>query len=344
MLAFIENFGHEYAESEILLYTFKTKNGMEVSITNYGGTITSIKVPDKNGVVEEITMGFDALQPYIDTHLYFGSLIGRYANRIGQGKLSIDGAKYQLSLNSGKNHLHGGFNGFDKKIWNPILENSRDFSTLKFFYLSRDLEEGYPGNLLTNVTYKIFDNNAIEINFHATTDKPTHVNLTNHCYFNLNGFKRDIMKHLLQVEANHFLPLDKDLVPTGEIRELAGSALDFRKYKAIGEDLAQTDDGYDNCLLINEPTLDEPSISVYDPDSLRKMDIYTTYPGIQLYTSNFLDGSLIGHNGVHLKKHWAFCLEAQHLPDSPNRHNFPSTLLKPGNEYNHTTKMVFSVM
>lgn len=331
------------AGSEVLLYTFGTDNGMEVSITNYGGIITSIKVPDRQGVAEEITMGFDSVEQYLKPHPYFGALVGRYANRIGKSQFVIGNSHYNLSQNSGRNHLHGGNLGFDKKVWMPYVEQERDSIRLTLSYLSPDGEEGYPGNLLVNATYRIFNSNEIRIDYIALSDRPTHVNLTSHGYFNLNGFRGDVLNHLLQIDANHYLPLDRELIVTGEIRELSGSPFDFRVPKAIGTDIDLVDGGYDNCFLLNEPTLDQPSILLHDPLSGRQMEIYTTQPGVQLYTSNFLDGTLTGHSGIVYKKHWALCLEAQHLPDTPNKPQFPSTLLKPGNEYRQTTRMVFGV-
>jgi len=343
MLVLIENFGLEYAENELLLYTFKSKGGMEISITNFGGIITSIKVPDRNGKVEEITMGFDKLQQYIDPHPYFGAIVGRFANRIGKGLFEIDGISYNLSKNSGDNHLHGGGKGFDKKLWNPILEDDDQSATLKLFYLSRDLEEGYPGNLLSNITYKIFDNNSFEIHFQATTDKTTHVNLTSHCYFNFNGFKKNIFEHILSIDANDYLKLNSEMIPTGELSQVTNTPYDFRKPKPIGKDISKTGGGYDNCYVLNSPSISKPATIVEDPASGRFMKVFTTQPGIQLYTSNFLDGKITGHNKSKYNKHDAFCLETQHFPDSPNKANFPSTLLKPKEEYNQISRFEFGV-
>ncbi len=343
MLVFIDDFGKDFSEDEILLYTFKSGGGMEVSITNFGAIITSIKVPDNKGNIDEITMGFDNLQQYIDNHPYFGALVGRYANRIGNGSFTLDGTTYNLFRNNGANHLHGGQKGFDKKLWNSILENDSNGATLKLFYLSRDMEEGYPGNLLTNVTYRIFDNNSLEIHFQATTDKITHVNLTSHCYFNLNGFKRNVLDHILFIDANHYLPLTDDMIPTGEIAGLSGTAYDFSKPKKIGEDISKIPNGYDNCYVLNSPSLHKPSAIVEDLVSGRFLKIFTTQPGIQLYTGNFLDGSSIGHNKTSYRKHFGLCLETQHFPDTPNKPGFPSTLLKPNEEYNHSVKYEFGI-
>jgi aldose 1-epimerase len=315
-----------------IVYTLKNQSGFEVSVTNYGGAITSLKTPDRDGNFGGIVLGFETLDEYVCNPRYFGPLIGRHANRIARGRFSLNGVEYQLPCNNGANHLHGGFKGFDKRIWN-VRESD---STLHLTYFSEDGEEGYPGNLTASVDYILLDN-ELRVDYRATADRDTIVNLTNHSYFNLRGVGT-ILDHELTLNADHFTPVSEDLIPTGEIRAVAGTPMDFRKAKAIGSELGDVAGGYDHNFVLNDwdGSL-RPAARLYEPVSGRALEILTTEPGIQFYSGNFLDGSLIGRNGVAYEKYTGLCLEPQHFPDAPNHPNFPSTVLRHGEEYRHTT-------
>ena len=335
------------------LFTLRNRKGMEVKITNYGGIITHINVPDKNGKFEDVTLGFDSLSGYLQEHPYFGAIVGRYGNRIAKGAFSIDGKMYKLATNNGPNHLHGGLNGFDKHLWEAEMMEGRTSMTIRLKTVSADGEEGYPGELQVQVDYTLFNNNELHISYSAKTDKPTHVNLTNHAYFNLTGnAKNTILGHELQINASHFTPVNETLIPTGEIASLNDSPLDFRATKLIGRDINVEErqlkygGGYDHCWVLDkEPDNPKPQLAAtaYDPNSGRALEVLTTEPGIQFYTGNFLDGSLIGKNDIAYQKRTGFCLETQHYPDSPNQPNFPTTLLKPNETYRTTTIYRFLV-
>ena len=326
------------------LYQFKTKNGMEVSITNYGGAITSVKVPGSNGVVQEVTAGFPTLDGYLGNHPHFGVLVGRYANRIAKGSFTIDGNTFTLPINNGPNHLHGGDNGFHRKLWEHNLKELPDGSALELSCVSPHLDQGYPGELTVRVTYTILQSNEIRIEYYAVTSAATHVNLTSHVYFNLNGFTDDVMRHMLSINAYGYTPVDANQIPTGEIRSAEGTPYGFSIPKAIGSDFDLAGPGYDHNFVLNQPRcLSTPAATVYEPASGRTLTVYTTQPGIQLYTGNSLDGSVVGHNGVAYAKNSAFCLETQHFPDTPNKPQFPSTLLRVGEEYSHFTRFIFGV-
>ncbi|HEU4833674.1 MAG TPA: aldose epimerase family protein [Pyrinomonadaceae bacterium] len=304
--------------------------GFEVSIMTYGGAITSLKTPDHHGNFGDIVLGFETLDEYARNPRYFGALIGRHANRIARGRFSLNGVEYQLPCNNGPNHLHGGFKGFDKRVWN----GSTAGNVVHLSYLAEDGEEGYPGNLTAVVTYALVDN-ELYIDYHATTDRDTIVNLTNHSYFNLRG-AGTILDHELMLNADHFTPVSSDLIPTGEIKSVEGTPMDFRKAKAIGAELDQVAGGYDHNFVLNkwDGSL-RLAARLYEPVSGRALEILTTEPGIQFYSGNFLDGSYIGKNGVAYEKYTGLCLEPQHFPDAPNHPNFPSTVLRPGEEYKH---------
>lgn len=337
---------------DVSLYTLKNTDGFEATITNYGGAVVSLLVPDRNGSFADVVLGFDTLAEYVQNPLYFGPLIGRYANRIARGKFSLDGVEYQLTQNDGVNHLHGGFRGFDKRVWTVNDESSSVSPQLRLEYLSADGEEGYPGNLRAKVTYALIGN-ELRINYEATTDRATIVNLTNHSYFNLAGVG-DILGHELTVNADAFTPVTEDLIPTGEVRAVANTVWDFRDGKAIGRDLAAAG-GYDHNFVLNDFVVnadanvssdrDRPLRSVarlYDPRSGRVLEILTDQPGMQFYSGNFLDGSFSGKGGVVYQKYAALCLEPQHFPDSPNHPNFPNTVLRPGEVYRHASVYRFS--
>jgi len=313
-------------------YTLRNRDGFEVSITNYGGAVTSLKTPDRDGNFGEIVLGFGTLDEYVQCPRYFGALIGRHANRIALGRFSLDGVEYQLPCNNGANHLHGGFKGFDKRVWD-VRESD---NALHLTYFSKDGEEGYPGNLTAFVDYTLLDN-ELRVDYRATTDRATIVNLTNHSYFNLRG-AGTILDHELMLNADHFTPVSKDLIPTGEIKAVEGTPMDFRKGKAIGSELANVAGGYDHNFVLNDwdGSL-QLAARLHEPVTGRTLEILTTEPGMQFYSGNFLDGSLIGRNGVAYELYTGLCLEPQHFPDAPNHSNFPSTVLRPGEEYKHTT-------
>ena len=298
---------------------------------SYGGAITSLKTPDRDGRFGDIVLGFETLEEYVHNPRYFGALIGRHANRIARGRFSLNGIEYQLPCNNGANHLHGGFRGFDKRVW-TVRE---DDNALHLTYFSKDGEEGYPGNVTAFVDYTLLDN-ELRIDYRATTDRDTIVNLTNHSYFNLRG-EGTILDHELTLHADHFTPVSEDLIPTGEIKRVAGTPMDFRNGKAIGSEL-QAAGGYDHNFVLNDWDGSLRSAArLYEPATGRVLEILTTEPGIQFYSGNFLDGSFTGKNGFVLARYTGLCLEPQHFPDAPNHPNFPSTVLRPGEEYKHTS-------
>ena len=333
------------------LYVLKNKNGMEVSITNYGGIVTSIKVPDRSGKMADVLLGHDTLEGYIADKVYFGATVGRYCNRIGHAEFSIDGTKYTLAKNNGDNTLHGGIKGFNKALWEAKDVSKGGEPALELTYVSKDGEEGFPGNLTATVVYTLTSRNELKIDYSATTDKKTVVNLTNHSYFNLAGQGiGDILKTVLRIEADKITPVDSGLIPTGELKSVQGTPFDFRKPTAIGERINADDEqlklgkGYDHnfVLIKNRPNGLTLAARAEEPASGRVLEVWTTEPGIQLYTGNFLDGSIHGKDGIAYSQRTAFCLETQHFPDSPNHPNFPSTLLTPRQRYHTTTIYKFS--
>jgi aldose 1-epimerase len=342
-------FGRTADGSEVDLYTLK--NGrVEVEITNYGGRIVAVRVPDRSGRVEDIVLGYDGLAGYLSDRAYFGGLIGRYANRIARGRFTLDGVEYKLAQNDGENHLHGGIEGFDKKVWRAEEIKGKGEVGLRLSYVSRDGEEGYPGNLTVNVTYRLRADGGLVIDYEATTDKATVINLTNHAYFNLAGAGHgDVLGHEVMIAADRFTPVDRGLIPTGELRSVEGTPFDFRRPMRIGARIEARDEqlefgrGYDHNFVLNgrSGTL-RLAARVVEPRSGRVLEVYTTEPGIQFYTGNFLDG-VRGKGGQVYQRRGAFCLEAQHFPDSPNKPNFPSTVLRPGQRYRQTTVYKFSV-
>jgi len=328
----------------VFQYTLTNKNGMVVKILNYGGTVTDIITPDKNGKMGDVVLGYDSLAGYLQTgNPYFGCLVGRYGNRIANAKFTLDGKEYTLAANNGPNTLHGGLKGFDKVIWIVKLFND---SSLLLSYSSKDGEEGYPGNLSVDVMYSLSDDNGLKIDYAAVTDKATPVNLTNHCYFNLSaGADSTILDHELMLKADKYTPVNATLIPIGKIDDVKGTPMDFTTSKKIGKDLAAVTGGYDHNWVVNRSGNDlELIASVYHAGSGRHMEVFTTQPGIQFYTGNFLDGTLKNtREGMKYVKHAALCLETQHFPDSPNQSSFPNTILKPGETYHETTVYKFSI-
>jgi aldose 1-epimerase len=324
-------------------YTLTNTNGLKAEIITYGGIVTSLQVPDRNGKFTDIVLGCDSLDDYAKKSPYFGALIGRFGNRIAKGKFTLDGVEYTLATNNGPNHLHGGIKGFDKVVWNAKQMQTDQGPALKLTYRSRDGEEGYPGNLSCTVIYTLTNNNELKISYEAKTDKATIINLTHHSYFNLGGHNSgDILGHELIINADRFTPVDKDLIPTGEIKPVKGTPWDFTKPMAIGSRIKQVEGGYDHNYVLNSSDGSLAlAASVYEPKSGRVMEIFTTEPGIQFYSGNFLDGSVKGKGAVY-NKHNGFCLETQHFPDSPNKPNFPSVVLRPGEKYTQLTVHKFS--
>jgi aldose 1-epimerase len=326
------------------VYTLTNAKGMKAKIMTYGATLTELWVPDRIGKLGDVVTGFESLEGYLKGHPYFGSTVGRVANRIAKGKFTLGGKQYTLATNNGPNHLHGGTVGFDKKVWKATPKRTADGPAVEFTYTSPDGEEGYPGTLKTAVTYTLTDKNVLRIDYRATTDKPTPVNLTNHAYFNLAG-KGDILNHQLTLFANRYTPADDTLIPTGKIASVKGTPLDFTSAKAIGSRINQVGKdptGYDHNFVRNNNTTFGLTARVYEPTTGRVMTMYTSEPGVQFYTGNFLDGTLTGKGGEVYKKHAAFCLEAQHYPDSVNKPNFPSVILRPGKVYRQRTEYAFS--
>ena len=323
------------AGAEVYRYTLTNDLAYNVSIITYGGAITSLWAPDRNGTFGDIVLGFESLEDYVSNPRYFGALIGRHANRIAQGRFTLNGVEYQLPRNNGANHLHGGFNGFDKRVWNAREGDD----VLHLSYFSKDGEEGYPGNVEAFVDYRL-SGNELSIEYRASTDRDTIVNLTNHSYFNLKG-DGTILEHELTLNADHFTPVCEALIPTGKIAPVAGTPMDFRGGRAIGSEISLTS-GYDHNFVLNDwdGSL-RSAVSLYEPASGRVLEILTTQPGMQFYSGNFLDGSFMGKNGFAYLKYAGLCLEPQHFPDAPNHSNFPSTVLRAGEEYRQSTVLRF---
>jgi aldose 1-epimerase len=333
------------------LYTLKNSKGMKAEITNYGAIVVSLYAPDRNGKFADIVLGYDNLDDYIKETPYFGCIVGRYGNRIGKGKFSIGRKEYTLAVNNGENALHGGVKGFDKQIWDATAFQNDDEVGVRLTYVSRDGEEGYPGTLTSIVKYSLTNDNELKITYEAYTDKKTVVNLTHHGYFNLAGQgKGDILGHYMMINADRFTPVDKGLIPTGELRAVKGTDFDFTKPTKIGERINNEGEqlkfglGYDHNWVLNRK--DKRSLSlaaeVYEESTGRVMTITTTEPGIQFYSGNFLDGTLVGKKDKVYNHRYAFCLETQHYPDSPNKTNFPTVVLDPGEKYDTTTVYKFS--
>jgi aldose 1-epimerase len=339
-----ESFGMLADSTPVSLYTLSNDKGITMKVTNYGGIITSLMVPDKNGKLEDIVLGYDSLSGYLDKTPYFGAIVGRYGNRIAKGAFKIDGSEFHLPINDGPNHLHGGIQGFDKVVWDAKQFETDSTVGLILHYLSKDTEMGYPGNLDVTVTYTLNNNNELRFDYLATTDKPTPVNLTQHSYFNLAG-DGDIKEHEMLIKASKYTVVDSLLIPTGELRDVKGTPFDFTVAKPIGKNLEATGGnpiGYDHNFVLDTKGLDEVAIKVTEPKSGRVMEVYTQEPGVQFYSGNFLDGTIKGKGGKVYNQYSGFCLETQHFPDSPNQPKFPNTILRPGEKYQTTTIYKFS--
>ncbi|MEK6480714.1 aldose epimerase family protein [Catalinimonas sp. 4WD22] len=344
-----ESFGTGPNGEAVDIYTLTNQDGMEAKITNYGGIVTSLKVKDADGNLDDVVLGFDNLQAYVDNNPYFGALVGRYGNRIAKGKFTIDGTTYQLDTNNMGNHLHGGLKGFDKVVWSAESQQSEDGQQLVLTYTSPDGDQGYPGKLETKVTYTLTNDNVLRIEYEATTDKKTVVNLTNHSYFNLTGDPtQTVLNHEVMINADQFIPVDETLIPTGELAAVAGTPFDFSELKPIGQQIDEDSNeqikygmGYDHCWVLDKEGMGLAA-RVHEPTTGRVMEVYTTEPGVQFYTGNFLNGSVTGKEGITYAKRTAFCLETEHFPDSPNQPNFPSVELAPGETYSTTTEYRFS--
>ena len=344
-------FGKTEAQVPVHLYTLRNAHGMEAQITNYGGIVVSLKAPDRQGNWEDVVLGFETLEDYIHKNTpYFGAVIGRYANRIAQGCFSIDHETFQLTKNEGENHLHGGHKGFHAVVWEAKKQETAQGAGLKLHTLSRDGEEGYPGNLSVSVTYRLTPDNALQLDYEATTDQATVLNLTHHSYFNLSGPRlHSVLENELRIHADFFTPVGEGLIPTGEVRAVKGTVLDFRQAMRMQTHIGQGESSllfkgsYDVNFVLNPPNGHlRHAATVHEPESGRVLEVLTTEPALQLYTACNLDGTLVGKGGVAYEQHAGLCLEAQHFPNSPNQPNFPATLLLPGKTYRQTTLYRFS--
>ena len=342
-------FGHATDGAPVTLYTLRNANGVEANIMNYGGIVVSLKVPDKSGKLGDVVLGYDNVADYIKETPYFGALIGRYGNRIAKGQFTINGRQFTLATNNYPNSLHGGVKGFDKVVWQATPATTDQGPTLKLQYLAHDGEEGYPGNLSVTVVYTLTDDNGLKVEYTATTDMDTVINLTQHSYWNLAG-QGDILSHEVMMSADRFTPVDDTLIPTGELRPVEGTPFDFRKATAIGARINQPDEqlkfgkGYDHNWVFNKRIGDLTQMArVYESTSGRVMEVWSTEPGLQFYSGNFLDGTLKGKGGWVYQFRNGFCMEPQHYPDSPNHPDFPSAVLKPGQTYHNTIIYKFSV-
>jgi aldose 1-epimerase len=347
-----ETFGKMPDGRIVDLYTLTNANGMEARIINYGAVLVSLKVPDQAGELGDVVLGFDDLDGYLKNTSFLGATVGRYANRIARGRFTLNGVAYRLAINNGENHLHGGLKGFDKAIWHARALRTSDGPALELTYLSKDGEEGYPGNLSVRVVYTITSRNEMKIEYSATSDKDTIINLTHHSYFNLAGQGNgDILNHKLMINARSFTPTDAGSIPTGKIQSVAGTPFDFRQPAVIGARISDDNEqlqlarGYDqNWVLNGRAGVLKLAARVSDPSSGRVMEVLTTEPGLQFYTGNYLDGSLTGKDDKVYKYRYGLCLEAEHFPDSPNKPNFPSVVLRKGARFRSTTIYRFSTM
>ncbi len=348
-----KSFGKTANGTPVILYTLTNANGVQAQITNYGGTLVSLRTPDRKGRPGDIVLGWDTLDGYLKGTTYFGALIGRYGNRIAKGKFNLEGTDYKLAVNNGPNSLHGGKRGFDKVVWKstPLTKLAGGGVGVQLSYLSPDGEEGYPGNLTVKATWTLTDDNALKLEYMAQTDSATVINLTAHPYFNLNGAGNGtVLNHIVYLNADNYTPTDATAIPTGEISSVAGTPFDFRKPTAIGARIEANNQqikfgsGYDHNFVLNHKEGDTEILAarVSSPTTGRTLEVYTSEPGIQFYTGNFLNGKDIGHGGKAYPRRSAFCLEAQHYPDSPNHPNFPTTTLQPGDIYRSTTTYKFS--
>jgi aldose 1-epimerase len=332
-------------QKEVFLFTLTNSRGTTVKITNYGCIITSILLPDKKDQTGDIVLGYDHLDQYVANSPYFGAIVGRYANRIAKGVFKLNGKPFKLAVNNGKNALHGGIKGFDKVVWDCGAITDSSEARLELTYLSKDGEEGYPGNLKVKVIYTLDDHNQLTIIIEAETDKPTPVNLCNHSYFNLSEADTSILGHILTLYADQYTQVDNELIPTGALPPVLGTAMDFNNSVAIGERIEKVKGGYDHNYVLKKKAGDlTMAAQLFDPRTGRQLEILTTQPGIQFYSGNFLDGTIKGKSGKKYDKHYGLCLETQHFPDSPNQPGFPNTILKPGEKFVEKTVYRFSVL
>ncbi len=345
----VKPFGTTPDGQQVRLYTLRNANGMTAGIMTYGGIMTTLTAPDRDGNMGDILLGYDNLQAYIKNSPYFGALIGRYGNRIGGAKFTLDGTQYTLAANNNGNSLHGGTRGFDKVVWDDEPVWRRNGVGVKLSYSSKDGEEGYPGNLTATVVYVLTNKNELRIEYKATTDKPTVVNLTQHNYYNLTCCQRDILGHELMIDADKTTPVDAGLIPTGQLEDVKGTPMDFTKSTAIGAGINDDNQqlkyggGYDHNWVLNKKDATMTlAAKLYEPTSGRVMTVLTNEPGLQFYSGNFLDGTITGKGGIVYKHRYGLCLETQHYPDSPNKPRFPSTTLRPGQVYETTTIYAFS--
>lgn len=328
--------------NDFLQHTIGNRAGMSVTIINYGATIVQCLVPDADGRAEEVTLGFDTPQEYTQpANPYFGCVAGRYANRIARGRFQLGGQTYQLPINNGPNTLHGGLSGFNRKFWSMQAE----VNSITLEYISPDGDEGFPGTMTTRVTYTLTENNELKIGYVATTDRPTVVNLTNHAYFNLAPQEATIGQHRIQIDANRYVAVDDNYIPTGQLPDVTGTAMDLRQPVTIDERLPQVEGGFDHSFILNRPGIDatQPAVVLDHPRSRRRLEVFTSQPAVQFYTGNFLDGTLTGRKGVRYPQHAGLCLETQHYPDSPNHSSFPGTVLRPGEQFYEQTIYRFSI-
>lgn len=344
-LTIMKTYFGKSGNQDVSLYTLTNSNGIVVKITNYGGIITSILMPDNKGKTGDIVLGYDNLNQYIENSPYFGAIVGRYANRIAKGRFTLDGRTYKLAMNDGNHHLHGGIKGFDKVVWDAIETEDSAQVGLSLSYHSKDGEEGYPGNLGVKVTYTLDNNNELRILIEAVTDNPTPVNICNHTYFNLREADTSVLKHMLTLFADKYTPVDEGLIPTGKIVPVYNTAMDFKTGRTVGSRIGQVKGGYDhNYVLQKDPGELSLAAILSDPETGREVKLYTTQPGLQFYSGNFLDGTITGKGGKVYQKHYGLCLETQHFPDSPNQPGFPNTILRPGEKYAEETVFQFTVI
>jgi aldose 1-epimerase len=342
-----QDWGKTTDNSPVRLFTLENGNGVVAKLTNYGAILVELQVPDRAKRLGNVVLGFESIEGYVNGHPYFGAICGRVANRIAKGRFTLDGRDYQLAANNGRNHLHGGLKGFDKVVWNATpLPDGKEGPAVQFKYYSRNGEEGYPGNLSVYVTYTLTESNAVKIDYLVTTDLPTPINLTNHSYFNLAG-QGDILNHEVMIAADRYTPSDEELIPTGELAPVAGTPVDFRQSTAVGARIAQINAkprGYDHNFVLNSGGgALSLAAQVFEPTTGRFMEVFTTEPGVQLYSGNWLDGKLTGIGGVKYNQYSGLCLETQHFPDAVHHSNFPSVILRPGQVYRTTTSYKFSV-
>lgn len=334
---------------EVVQYTLTNANGMTARIINYGAIVTELTAPDKSGKFENVVLGFDKPEsywtdPYINNCCYLGSIVGRYGNRIAKGKFTLNGREFTLAINNGPNSLHGGLKGFDKVVWDSETFENKEGQGVKLSYFNKDMEEGYPGNFSITVIYTLMHDNSLKVDYDGSIDQACPVNVTHHGYFNLTGLaKSDVLNHQIQILADRYTVVDSTLIPTGELRPVTGTPMDFTQPHAIGERITQVDGGYDHNYVLSDSVMQlRKVVRVKEPVSGRVMEVFTTEPGVQFYSGNFLNGILTGSGKVKYTEHMGFCLETQHFPDSPNQPAFPSTILEPGQRYKHTTVYTFS--